>query len=135
MNVKYRGPEGFFPGVKGSVRELSTHHLLPGLRTPGAIVPASYIFLTCCLIKRRYNFTVCTTDAVCSHKIQCRCCACSCNLSVPAACPIFRYLVTLTRGEEYTDYEAVYNVDLSSADGRLEYSAVLCGGEFQTHGP
>lgn len=54
---------------------------------------------------------------------------------MPATCRICRYLVTLTISEECTDYEAFYNVDLSSAYGRLEYSAVLSGGWFQTRVP
>jgi hypothetical protein len=47
---------------------------------------------------------------------------------------LFRYFVTFTISEEYTDYEAIYTADISSAYGRLECS-VLSGGGCQTHGP
>jgi hypothetical protein len=48
---------------------------------------------------------------------------------------ICHYFVTFTISEEYADYEAVYTVNISSAYGRLECSAVLSGGGCQTHGP
>ena len=53
----------------------------------------------------------------------------------PCTWRIFCYFVTFTISEEYTDYEAIYTADISSAYGRLECSAVLSGGGSQTHGP
>jgi hypothetical protein len=54
---------------------------------------------------------------------------------MPATCRFFRYFVTFTISEEYTDYEAIYTADMSSAYGRLECSAVLSVGGCQTRGP
>jgi len=54
---------------------------------------------------------------------------------MPATRRIFRYFVTFTVREEYTDYDTVYTASISSAYGRLECSAVLSGGGCQTHGP
>jgi hypothetical protein len=54
---------------------------------------------------------------------------------MPATFRTFRYFVTFTVSEEYTDYEAIYTGDISSAYGRLECSVVLSGGGCQTHGP